>query len=344
MNSPLERRYRRVLRILPREYRRDREEEMVATLLDERGERLDRGPGLAESLAVLGLAVRTRLSRTASGQVVVIGDAARGIALLALALATVTAMNRMVEFVYRSFGHQPGASVPSVRHLVTLVVACLAIPAAFGAVMLGRTVLARVLGVIALEPGVADLVGLARGGFWAHLGATAAGYGTLWFGLLGLFLTATVGLARRPSRLWWLVGIAAVGAGLGSGSLVAGGYGGDSYVWYTWLGFLDNTGPSWAVALVCTGYLLVLRPRFDPRGTGAFALAAAALVTAAVQSGELLLSVFMFNRLIWGPFVVFAGLMVALAAFVVVLGAIGINRRTSAPGRTELHVDQAPLP
>lgn len=52
MSSVLERRYRRLLRVLPGWYRRDRADEMVATLLAGREDRLGRGPGAAESMAV----------------------------------------------------------------------------------------------------------------------------------------------------------------------------------------------------------------------------------------------------------------------------------------------------
>ncbi|HEV3361363.1 MAG TPA: hypothetical protein VG247_31480 [Pseudonocardiaceae bacterium] len=95
MSSPLERRYRRLLRALPKWYRRDREEEMVATLLQEREHRLDRGPGLGESLAVLGLAVRTRLATTAPARAVAVGNAARGIALFGLAIYAITAIEHL---------------------------------------------------------------------------------------------------------------------------------------------------------------------------------------------------------------------------------------------------------
>ena len=54
----LERRYRRVLRALPREYRRAWEEDMVSTFLDSAPARVPVG----ERLSVLGLAVRLRLT------------------------------------------------------------------------------------------------------------------------------------------------------------------------------------------------------------------------------------------------------------------------------------------
>ncbi|KOV89985.1 hypothetical protein [Nocardia sp. NRRL S-836] len=67
--SNLERRYRRLLGVLPRWYRRDREEEMVGIFLAERTDELDlehSWPGWAETWSTLGLAVRTHLAAGAA--------------------------------------------------------------------------------------------------------------------------------------------------------------------------------------------------------------------------------------------------------------------------------------
>ncbi|MDU0295217.1 hypothetical protein NUG22_38985, partial [Saccharothrix longispora] len=60
----LERRYRSLLRVLPRWYRVEREEEMVGIFLADRGDGLDLEygwPGWGEAAATAGLAVRVRL-------------------------------------------------------------------------------------------------------------------------------------------------------------------------------------------------------------------------------------------------------------------------------------------
>ena len=71
----LERRYRLLLRVLPRWYRHEREEEMVATYLaarhhadpDDEALDLEYGwPGWPEARATAALAVRTRLAATAA--------------------------------------------------------------------------------------------------------------------------------------------------------------------------------------------------------------------------------------------------------------------------------------
>ncbi|MBB1154295.1 hypothetical protein [Amycolatopsis dendrobii] len=82
MTAP-ELRYRRMVRILPRWYRADREDEMVGALLDAReAGRLAAG---RELLAMLGLGLRARLAAcSAPARVVAFGDTVRLVALLGL--------------------------------------------------------------------------------------------------------------------------------------------------------------------------------------------------------------------------------------------------------------------
>ncbi|MYW90994.1 hypothetical protein G3I59_10365 [Amycolatopsis rubida] len=82
MTAP-ELQYRRMVRLLPRWYRADREDEMVGTLLDAReAGRLAEG---RELLAMLGLGLRARLAAgSAPARVVAFGDTVRLVALLGL--------------------------------------------------------------------------------------------------------------------------------------------------------------------------------------------------------------------------------------------------------------------
>jgi len=57
------RNYRRVLRMLPRDYRRRRGEEMLAVLLDLARDEGRERPTLAECWSIFGLSVRTRAHR-----------------------------------------------------------------------------------------------------------------------------------------------------------------------------------------------------------------------------------------------------------------------------------------
>jgi hypothetical protein len=99
--TPLERRYRRLLRVLPAWYRASREEEMVDTFLSERADRpnadldLEHGsPGWAEVRATVGLAVRSRFASARPA-----GDVVRLVAVLGLLAQFVVAMPDAVWIV-----------------------------------------------------------------------------------------------------------------------------------------------------------------------------------------------------------------------------------------------------
>ncbi|HEY4021919.1 MAG TPA: hypothetical protein VGM75_24760 [Pseudonocardiaceae bacterium] len=329
MSSPLERRYRRLLRVLPKWYRRDREDEMVATLLEDRQDRLDRGPGLGEALAVLGLAMRTRLPTTVPARTVAAGNAARAIALFGLAIASVMATYEIVIWLDVVVNGYP--QFMTARHLAVLLLGHLAVPAAFTAVMLGRIGWARALGVVALVPGAIDVVTDARSGRWTVFSTEVTAEVTLWLAVACLFLAATRAVGRA-SRLWWWAGAGAVLLGIGyelmptTGPTVG-----------LWLQFFQYTLIGWAVALGCVGYLTVVRRRFDAAGSGALALSAAALVTVVAQSDELVVGseggAYGFAAQATTRYVVFAGLTGLLLVLVVLLATIGIRRYWSLPHR-----------
>src|SRR5262245_51027711 len=88
MRSPLEERYRRLLRVLPRWYRAHREDEMVTTFMAGRRDPDDRDlgwPGWPETRAVLALALSTRVAaRHGSPRAMALGRILRLTALLGL--------------------------------------------------------------------------------------------------------------------------------------------------------------------------------------------------------------------------------------------------------------------
>jgi hypothetical protein len=328
VNSPLERRYRRLLRVLPAWYRRDRADEMVATLLESREDQLDRGPGLAESFAVLGLAVRTRLATTAPARTIAAGTATRGIALFGLAMASITAIRVLYSWAYLTVRGYPPNFAPV--HMTVLLVGYLAVPAAFTAVMLGRIRLARVLGIIALVPGASAIMVAGRGGYWDMAAGDATGDLTLWLAVLCLFFAATRAV-RRPSPLWWWAAGVAVVFGVGYSWLdltPMADQNGD-----LWAQFARESVPSWIVALGCVGYLVAVRRRFDRAGSGALTLSAAALVTVVAQAVQVVYSLNGYAVLAPTRFTVFAGLLGLLLVFAVVLATIGIRRYWSLPQR-----------
>lgn len=103
MSSNLENRYRRLLRVLPRWYRAEREEEMVGIFLAERDDELDleySWPGWGETWATLGLAMRTRFSAGgAPAHAVALGDIVRLVALLGLLAQAALAVGGLTNAV-----------------------------------------------------------------------------------------------------------------------------------------------------------------------------------------------------------------------------------------------------
>ena len=329
--SPLERRYRRLLRVLPRSYRRDRAEEMVATLLESRADRPDRGPGLAETVAVLGLAVRARLSTAAPARIIAAGNASRGIALSGLSIAGVWAVERLVDWLYDTAHGYPQDFTPG--HLAVLLVGYLAVPATFTVALLGRIGWARVLGIVALIPGAIAIVTDVRFGHWSVFATDATTDVALWLAVACLFLPVTRGL-RRASPLWWA---AAGGAALlGTVFALLEATPMASMDADLWLRFFRDTVPGWVVALGCVGYLIAIGKRLDRAGSGALTLSAAALVTVLAQIAELLLRTYELANLAIGRFVVFTALTGMLLVFAVALGTIGVRRYWSLSPRHDI--------
>jgi hypothetical protein len=111
MSEILERRYRRLLRMLPKHYRQARGEELLGALMEgasteDAGKR--RWPEVWEVLSLAGLSARTRWSpvRADGGErgVSRLGETARAIAFLGTAVLTFSAVTQMVlvELVYGS--------------------------------------------------------------------------------------------------------------------------------------------------------------------------------------------------------------------------------------------------
>ncbi|EST36022.1 hypothetical protein [Streptomyces roseochromogenus] len=95
MTTLLEARYRSVLRLLPAYYRREREEEMVETYLEDLDrDTLDQSrPTLGEVASIAGLAVRSRLGAAGAPRpYVLLGSAARLFALAAVLLLAASAV------------------------------------------------------------------------------------------------------------------------------------------------------------------------------------------------------------------------------------------------------------
>lgn len=144
--SNLERRYRRLLRVLPKWYRQDREEEMVGLFLADRTDDVDLEhgwPGWGEAAAMAGLAVRTHLAAGAAlanvpAKVVWRGEVVRALGMIGLLLGIFFA-GAAVTGMAVAYGNPEWAPQVSWWRLLEIgpVVA-------FGALLGGRRTLAKV--------------------------------------------------------------------------------------------------------------------------------------------------------------------------------------------------------
>ncbi|WNV86626.1 hypothetical protein [Umezawaea sp. Da 62-37] len=211
MSGNLENRYRRLLRVLPRWYRAEREEEMVGLFLADRTDDLDLEhgwPGWGETGATLALGVRTRLAhKGAPDHAVVLGDVVRLVALIGLLI--------QVSYAFRWFGEaltsttvgSPG--IPGVPIAVNLLLVGGPL-----AMFTGQRTPAKVLAVLIALYGVlavpltggpvAFLSLLWQLPIWVTAGALVAG-----------FHRDAPAPAGRP-WLWACVPAAAVAAGFGA--------------------------------------------------------------------------------------------------------------------------------
>jgi hypothetical protein len=223
MSGDLERRYRRVLRLLPGWYRERWEEDMVAVFLDswltgdpEADEYITRAarPSLAEVASVAGLAVRLHLGGPRTARRYAWGQAIRRAVLAVLLVHAVLAVDVLVFLVgsRRAVGWLP----PPQANLLTAApggtwarVYCLVNVAwivVFLALALGRYRAARVLAALAIVPGLVALL-------QAHLtGIMPAPFGSWLFWVLFdlapvLAMTAFHRDTRSAAPRLWLLAL-----------------------------------------------------------------------------------------------------------------------------------------
>jgi hypothetical protein len=221
MSSNLERRYRRVLRLLPGWYRQRWEQDMVAAFLDgwltgdpEADEYIScaAGPSWAEVASVAGLAVRLRLRGPGTPRRYAWGQAIRRAVLTVLLLHAVLAINGLVLLAWGGrmavWLHVLPASLvfvslgsvwPTVYYLTSV-----AWIVAFVTLALGHCRTARVLAALAIVPGLAALVqGQLTGIMPARFGPWP-----FWvlFDLAPVLAMTAVNRDARPATRWpWLL-------------------------------------------------------------------------------------------------------------------------------------------
>jgi hypothetical protein len=174
MSSDLERRYRRVLRLLPGWYRQQWEEDMVAAFLDswltgdkEADDYISKaaGPSWAEVASVAGLAVRLHLGGPGTPRRYAWGQALRRAVLAVLLVHAVLAANVLVFLMSsrRLVGWLPAppASLviaPAGAWDTVYYLVCLAWIAIFVTLALRHYRTARVLAALAIVPGLVALL------------------------------------------------------------------------------------------------------------------------------------------------------------------------------------------
>ncbi|MEV6235996.1 hypothetical protein [Lentzea sp. NPDC051838] len=209
--SNLERRYRRLLRVLPKWYRQDREDEMVGIFLADRTDDVDLEhgwPGWGETWSLLGLAVRTHLAAGAAftsvpAKVVWRGEVVRALGMFGLLLGIFFA-GAAVTSLSVAYGNPQWA--PEITWWRVLELGPVV---AFAALLSGRRTLAK---VAALAPVLLAV---------ASVGEHALMWGLFQLPSLVTFVCLCLGFHREapipPARrlVWW-----------GGGALLLGVVGG----------------------------------------------------------------------------------------------------------------------
>jgi hypothetical protein len=199
MTSPLEQRYRRLLRSYPRTYREERSEEIISTLL-QLAHPGQRRPTIREAVALVLGGLRTRAGIHLRSATVIVWAGALNLAvLLLLADGAATMLAQSIRVV---IGLIAGPHLPTVWEIgypLTTVLVCVALPAAAA----GRRAIALALTLLAI---------LAQ--HWSPDVTTMNGIpllnGLLW--QLPLAAALTIPLLRRrvpaaPYAVRWLIAV-----------------------------------------------------------------------------------------------------------------------------------------
>jgi hypothetical protein len=255
----LERRYRRLLRALPRWYRGEREEEMVATYLatrhhaDPEDEALDLEygwPGWREAWATAALSVRVRLAASAAPpRVLVLGRAVRLAALLGLLVQSALAAAGLVDMIVTALLHpHEGVVTPATVGDMALLL----LPAVTVVLLVrGHRAWARITAAAALVPAVFGSADL-----WPFVAVELP----LWVAVICLYAGFHHDAPTPPAVPWLRAQAAAIGLGV-LWIAVAKLAGSDPWTWVT----IDNAAAVVNWAIVVAGLAVVLMaPRRDP--------------------------------------------------------------------------------
>ncbi len=323
MTSPLERRYRRVLRLLPAGYRQAWEEDMVSAYM----ERAGMGPrSLGERLSVVALAIRLRLAgRHSSPRGAGWRHAMYGFAMLALLhqalFLTVAVADLAGEMRWRPMEFYANEGPVA---LWTASVFALLWVGAYGCAVLGLVVARRIVVVLAAGSMIAYAIvaPLMRG--WAV--SVEAMIPLAWYALVA-GLVIMIPNDTRPSRRLWL-GVYLVGA------LVLAPFAA-LHNRLRHPGWLDLVHPelAWRIGLVIVMAVVVCVPALRrspgwPLGLAAFSVLTFPVMSLAVEGS-------------FGPWpfgMVLDTALIGLGVICAILGLVALRRRpgehpdTPAPG------------
>lgn len=279
--TPPELHYRRMVRLLPRWYRADREDEMVGALLDAREAGGGRFADGREVLAMLGLGLRARLAAgSAPARVVAFGDTVRLVALLGLLWGVMKGFLSLGHDLYDAFGYPRASglySAPGSRAEATLSLyaslsaqqfwqdVALATAAAVPLVLLfaGRRRAARGIAGIVLGAGFAAFLYQYSFSFSPDL----LGYFIpQWLPLLLMIAGFHVGAPLPSARKWWLALAAVVASALYFGFFGESDLRGLS--WFVWAAVLvvpayfafRRRSPAWSFSLAVCCSLVLIQP------------------------------------------------------------------------------------
>jgi hypothetical protein len=277
--TSLERRYRALLRVLPRWYRVDREEEMIGTFLAGRDDEFDLQhgwPGWSETWAVVGLALRTRLAaRAAPPHAIALGDTVRLVALLGLLAQAALGIASALSAAGLALLKQEDLAASAVDGFIVPTGIALATTVAFVMLVSGRRAAAKACAAVTLALSLVALGTAIRIGVDLPWRIAAVNL-PLWIPIACLF----AGFHREaptPTARPWLRA-----AALGCGVTIA---------WVALLRLIPperwafgtpgdlGSLPAWATVIGGVVYLAALRGAGDGTGearTGALALALAA--------------------------------------------------------------------
>jgi hypothetical protein len=328
----LEQRYRALLRVLPRWYRAQREEEMVATFMAHRRDPEDRRvgwPGWREFGAVLALAISTRIAaQHGTPQALALGDIVRLAALLGL-LAQVP---RTVATT-ADLAAEPAAAIrPEYLSYLLITATYLSTTTALIALLAGRRRLARAWAAAGAVTSLAAVIlstlpNAVEFGSARPIHAVAF-FSAAWVAIACLLLGFTQDAPAPPARPWLLAGAGVVLFTVVWAAIrdaVDKGYS---------LPVLGDLGSSsgWLV-LVATAGLPIVRRRLGvdlvPMAS-ALALTAMAVLPDRLSYLEFAREIDMFDG-IRGPLIATSIQVALLVTVAVVLGAVAVRHYRRLP-------------